>query len=149
MKFLYSTKYSDNGLHFGLLILRVVFGLMMIFHGIEKLEGFSEDANGKFWSESVNFLGLGGKVSLGLVIFAEYFCAGLLIFGLFTRFSLIVLIICMGYAWGVTHGFEVFEVDKETKKIEGVEDALIYLIAYIGLYFTGPGKFSVDQTLAK
>jgi putative oxidoreductase len=145
---LLKTNMSANGLNTALLIIRVVFGVTMLIHGYDKLMGFAEMSASPFWTQQVNFLGMGGKVSLALVIFAEFFCALFLILGIFTRPALAVLIFCMAYAWLVTHKAHVFSKN-DKGHIEGLESAFQYLLVYIALLFTGPGKFSVDKVLFK
>lgn len=143
-----NTKMSANGLNIALLIIRVLFGITMLIHGYEKLVNFGSMSNADFWDKQVNFLGLGGKISLGLVVFAEFFCAIFLILGLFTRPALLALIICMAYAYFVTHKGHIFERN-EKGAIEGIESAFQYLLIYFALLLTGPGKFSIDKLIFK
>jgi putative oxidoreductase len=145
---LLNTKISANGLHIAILVIRVVFGVTMLFHGYEKLIDFSTMSSSDFWAKQVNFLGMGGKVSLALVVFAEFFCAIFLILGLFTRPALIILIICMAYAWLFTHKAHIFSKN-EQGNIEGIESAFEYVLIYIALLLTGPGKYSIDKLLFK
>jgi len=108
---------------------------MFLGHGCGKLANFGEHA-GQFPS----VLGLGSSISLALTIFAEFFCALALTLGLASRLALIPLIITMAMAAFAIHGADPFG-----KK----ELALVYLCAYIGLFFTGPGRYSLDTTIAK
>ena len=50
------------------------FGLLMLTHGYDKVIHFSEKASNFF-----DLFGLGGEITLGLVIFSEVFCSFLLI----------------------------------------------------------------------
>ena len=79
-------------LSFGLLLIRIIIGVLMAFYGYEKLIHFDEMAASDFWAKNVSFLGMTGKFPLALTIFAEFFCSILLIFGLFTRLALLPLI---------------------------------------------------------
>jgi putative oxidoreductase len=83
-------------------------------------------------------------ISLVLSIFAEFFCSLFLILGLFTRFSLFVLMFCMGYIFMVI--FPMSIVDKGENGYH-FNDAFVYFIIYLGLFFTGPGKYSLDKKL--
>ncbi len=125
-----STNYSANAFNFGMLLHRLVFGILMMGHGYDKLIGFSERKD-----TFMNFMGLGSTLSLILVIFAEFFCALFIALGIFTRLSSIPLIICMGVALAKAHNMEFFGDG-------GV--AALYLSAYILIFMVGPGKFSVD-----
>jgi putative oxidoreductase len=135
MKKLLSTKYSAGAFNVAMLILRVTVGLLMMNHGYDKLVKFPDRK-----AEFMNFMGLGSTTSLGLVVFAEFFCSILLILGLFTRFATIPLIIVMSVIlFRVTHG-DFFG--------KGELPAL-FLAAYFTLLFVGPGKASVDGMIGK
>ena len=69
MKKLLSINYSDGAFNFAMLILRLVFGILIMNHGYDKLIHFGEKH-----STFMNFMGIGSTVSLALVIFAEFFC---------------------------------------------------------------------------
>ena len=135
MRKLLSTRYNAGAYNTGLLILRLGAGILMANHGYEKLIKYNE-MSGKF----VNFLGLGSDITLALVIFAELFCAILIVLGLFTRFACIPLIISCTYAVSQAHNWQVF--------VEG-EKITLYLIAFLTILFTGPGKISADNMISK
>ncbi len=68
---------TGQGINVGLLILRVGVAFSMIYlPGYPKLVNFSEFSN-----EFADPLGVGNSISLGLVIFAEFFYSLFLIFG--------------------------------------------------------------------
>ncbi|WP_395746513.1 DoxX family protein [Prosthecobacter sp.] len=124
---------------YGLLILRVALGFsMLLLHGRGKLLNFSTMAE-KFGG----LPGVPGNVNLGLAIFAEVFCSALLIAGLFTRFAALMLAVTMGVAFFLVHKSAL--VDVAASNIKSGELAMVYLIAYVTLLFTGAGKFSVDR----
>lgn len=114
---------------------RLIFGGLMLTHGYPKLQGFSQRMD-----TFPDPLGLGSPVSLGLTVFAEFFCAILLMLGLGTRLASIPLIITMAVVAFVIHG-----PDPLGKK----EMALLYLAGYILLLIFGPGRFSVDKLISK
>lgn len=125
----------------GLLLIRVVIGALMAFIGYEKLIHFNEMANSDFWAKEVSFLGMKGAVPLALTVFAEFFCSLLLIVGLFTRVSSFILLFCMAYIFLV-----IFPGSMVSKGEHGVEfnTAFTYFVIYLGLFFTGAGKYSLD-----
>lgn len=123
-------SYKPFSLDLGLLILRVGCALLLITHGWPKLSGFTQKMN-----SFADPFGIGSAPSLALALFAEFFCAIFLTIGLFTRFALIPMIITMLTIVFIVHGSDPF-----AKK----EMGLLYLIPFIALFFTGPGKFSVD-----
>ena len=119
-------------------------GVLMAFYGYEKLIHFNEMAASDFWAKNISFLGMSGAVPLALTVFAEFFCSLLLIVGLLSRFSLIVLAFCMAYIFLV-----VFPMEILSKGQNGYEfnSAFTYFIIYVGLLFTGVGKYSLDAKL--
>lgn len=130
-----STKVSALQAGLALLLLRVGVGVLMIPHGYQKMVKFDE-IQGKF----MEFIGLSAGVSLSLTIGAELFCSILLVAGLFTRFSLVPLIIAMAVALFKAHNGEIFG--------DGAQAGL-YLMAYVALLIAGPGKFSADALVLK
>jgi putative oxidoreductase len=117
-----------------ILAARLVFGILFLVHGYEKLMNFST------LSETFpSVLGFGSYMSLMLAIFCE-FCGSLfLIAGLLQRVVLIPMIISMAVAFFDVH---------DAMLPEG-ELALIYLIMFIILFVTGPGRYSLDCLIVK
>lgn len=118
-----------------LLILRVGSGLLLFTHGWPKIVNFSERLT--TFSDP---LGLGSALSLQLVVFAEVFCTALLALGLMSRVVLIPLIINMIVITFVSHGSDPFGKQ---------ELPLLYLICFVTLMLTGPGKYSIDAQVLK
>jgi putative oxidoreductase len=119
----------------GLFLLRVIFGLLLMQYGWEKFSKFGE------WS--VTFpdpLGVGSSVSLVLCIFAELFCAGLLVLGLFSRVVLIPLIFNMLVVALIVHADD---------PMREREHALSFLIPFLTIFLAGPGKYSLDNLFMK
>ena len=117
--------------HFAFLFIRIYSGLfMLLFHGLPKLQNFALISN-----RFADPLGLGSTTSLVLVIFAEVFCALLVLFGIAVRASAIPLIITMLVAVFIIHGD-----DPMSKK----ELAISYLFCYLALFFGGGGNISVN-----
>ena len=121
-------------LDIGILILRLCCALMIV-HGWGKFSDFSDGVAD--WPDPLH---VSPVVSKGLTVFAELFCTILVVLGLFTRLALIPLIICMLVIIFVMHAGEPFG-EKEL----GVH----YLLAYLTLLFTGPGRYSVDGVMGK
>lgn len=134
MKFT-SIRYSESTFNIAILILRVGMGVFLIHHGYDKLTHF-EQYKGQF----INFLGLGSTVSLGLSMFAEFFCSLLVIFGFLTRWAAIPVIINMLVAVFKAHNADFFG--------DG-EHASLFAIGFISISLLGPGKYSVDGMIRK
>ncbi len=118
----------------GLLALRLACSLMLL-HGWSKFTDFSEGS--KDWPDPFH---VGATVSYALTVFAELFCSVFVVLGLFTRFALIPLIICLFVIVFEIHGGD---------PLEDREHGLLFLLAYLSLLFTGPGKFSLDSLIEK
>ncbi|WP_258102871.1 DoxX family protein [Marinoscillum sp. MHG1-6] len=130
---LLTPQVDSNKLNYSALVLRIGFGFLMMNHGFGKITHFNDYA-----PNFMNFLGLGGEISLALAIFAEFFCATFVAFGLFTRLSVIPLIFTMLVACFVAHAG-----DPIGKK----EMSILYFCAYSSLFLMGPGKFSLDAVI--
>jgi putative oxidoreductase len=132
----YATNPNACTRDIGLLLMRVVAGLLMMTqHGWGKLLSYGEKS--EIWADPI---GLGSPLSLGLAIFAEFFCSALVVVGLGTRAAAIPVVITMLVAVGIVHWDDPFG-----KK----EFALLFLVPFLTLAFTGAGRYSVDAWLAR
>jgi putative oxidoreductase len=126
--------FSNN---IGLLIFRISISAFMMFgHGLGKFQKLLSGNEIKF----LDPFGLGPMFSFSLAVFAEFFAAGLIILGLFTRFSSLSLIITMAVAVFIAHSGDPFSKQ---------EKALLFLVSYILLFLTGPGKYSLQTWMNK
>ncbi|MFC0776126.1 DoxX family protein [Terrimonas alba] len=135
MKRLFSIKYTDNGIAFATFLLRLALGGLIIPHGYSKLITFASKS-----SSFADPFHIGHSTSMALVIFAEFFCGVFILLGLFTRLACIPLIVTMAVALFYAHKGDFFG--------QG-ETATLYLMGYLALLFTGPGKISLDRFIAK
>lgn len=116
-----------------LLAVRIVFGAMYLSHGVAKWTAFNEATE--------NFpdpLGMGATLSFWLVIFAEVVCSIGFILGALFRLCLIPMIFTMCVALLVIHAGDPLAIK---------ELALMYLTIFILTFFSGPGRFSIDEIL--
>ena len=121
----------SNLIHTGLLVLRLGFSVGFMTHGYDKwIRIFS--GNYKFSDP----IGIGSTSSLFLTGFAEFVAPVFLIIGFKTRLLSIFPIITMFVAYVIRHDGDPF-----SKK----EKSFLYLIAFITIFFTGPGKYSIDK----
>jgi putative oxidoreductase len=125
-----SQNLNPISLDLGLLFTRVAAGGLMLYHGAPKLFNFSAR-----WHKFSDPLGIGHELSFMLCTFAEFFCAVFLVAGAFTRLALVPLLLNMIVIVFVVHGKD---------PIPEKEGAVFFLAAYAALFFTGPGKFSID-----
>jgi putative oxidoreductase len=136
MNYFTSTKSNPVITDIFLLVVRIFIGFAMLSHGFPKLQQLLSGEEIQFF----DFLSLGPKITLTLVIFAEFVCSIFLILGLFTRIAVLFLVITMAVA-----GLFVHSADPFSKR----EISLLYLSVYLLIISVGPGKFSVDQMISK
>ena len=130
--FLFPQSFRGKGVSFLILCLRVFFGVLFFTHGLDKMMNFNE------LSETYpSVLGFGSYMTLMVSIFCEFCCSLFLIAGLMVRITVIPMIVAMAVAFFDIH---------DGMMPEG-ELALIYLIMFLILYVTGPGRYSVDYLI--
>ena len=132
--FLFPQSFRGNGVSLLILALRLFFGILFFTHGLDKLANFNE-----LLPNFPDVLGFGSYMSLMVSIFCEFCCSLFLIAGLLVRLTVVPMMIAMAVAFFDVH---------DGMFPEG-ELALIYLIMFIILYITGPGKFSIDYLIDK
>lgn len=124
----------------GLLVLRLVAGVLLLVHGIPKLQ---DPAMATGYAAS---LGVPAPTFLGwLMILGELGLGTLLVLGLATRVAGTLLLVQMTATWVLAHAPQGFLVDGQ---ING-ENALLYALLGLTLAFTGPGRFSADGLLLR
>jgi putative oxidoreductase len=109
---------------------------MLFGHGLGKLQRILSGDEIKF----LDPFGIGAAASLYLATFAEFFASILIIIGLFTRIGSISLIITMSAAAFIAHADDPFSRQ---------EKALMYLVSFLLLFLTGPGKYSFHTLMKK
>ena len=130
--FLFPQYLKGKGVSFLLLFIRLFFGVLFFMHGLDKLTNFNA------LSENYpSVMGLGSYTTLMISIFCEFACSMFLMVGLVTRIVLIPMIVAMGVAFFDIH---------DGMMPEG-ELALIFMIVFIVLFMTGPGRYSVDYLI--
>ena len=133
-RFLFPSKPDGITISLLLLALRILFGGLLLSHGIQKWNNYAEMS-----AVFPDPLGVGSNVSLGLDIFGELACSIGFIFGALYRLAMIPMIFTMCMAFFVIHGSDPFAVK---------ELAFVYLVVFILMYITGPGKFSIDRFIS-
>ena len=125
---LFSRSMHATAMSLLLLYLRVVFGILFMLHGVSKFVNFAHLSQ-----VFPSVAGIGSRLSLIVVIMAELFCAAAVVLGLLFRLALIPMTIAFGilHSGSIVHG----------------ELALLYLLVFLVLEITGPGKYSLDTLL--
>ncbi len=120
---------------FGLLLLRLTFGLLMMGHGLGKVQDLIA---GK--TAFPDPIGIGSGPSLALAAFAEFFCALAVVLGFKTRWAAIPVVVTMLVAAFIFHAGDGWEKQ---------EFPLLYASAFLALVFTGSGRHSLDAWIKK
>lgn len=135
----------------GLLILRLGMGGYMMSHGWGKVRMIRTGAT-DMWHDPI---GVGKMPSLYMATFGEFVCAALVVIGLATRPAALVVVGTMGVAAFVVHGKDPWTMETaaiafmagKTQFPLSKEMALLYLVPFLALVFTGPGKVSLDALI--
>lgn len=127
--------YRPLNIDLAALLLRITIGGIFIYYGYIKLSGYSEIL--KMFGDPI---GIGTKLSLQLVIFAEFFCGAFVLLGFFTRLTIIPIMVTMTVAYFVAHANDPF-LTKHT--------VLVYLFLSLVIFTLGSGRFSIDRLLFK
>ncbi|PLK42475.1 DoxX family protein [Emticicia sp. TH156] len=128
-----SIKNLNNDL--GLLLIRMAAGGLMLFHGIAKIRHGHD-----FVREMLAEKGLPELLWLGIPL-GEFVAPILLIFGLFTRLSGLLMALVMLFVLIFAHGAATFTIG-ETGGLDG-ELALVFMLSGMALFFTGGGKYAL------
>lgn len=128
----------------GPLAIRAMVGVVMVFHGAQKLFGLFdgpgiEGAQRALASMGIPLPGLSVYLAGG----AEFFGGLGLIAGLMTRFWALSIAFAMFVAALVVHG-EAFDARKD-----GMEFPLTLAVVSVGIVFTGAGPLSIDRVIAR
>jgi putative oxidoreductase len=141
------TRRCEMGTSLGLLILRLGIGGLLVTHGWGKVQMLQQGQTTGF-----GLLGMSPTMGLSLSMFAEFVCAILVMAGLATRLAAIPVVINMAVAistahakdpWSSQTAYELFSKGL-AKSAASKEPALMYLIPFLALVFTGAGAFSLD-----
>ncbi len=140
-------RRQDTLTSVGLLLLRLGMGGYLLTHGLSKLRMLQSGA------EFGDPIGIGSQASLLLSTSAEFLCAILVMVGLGTRLAAIVVAINMAVAAFVAHAADPWTMESAamafmsgaSKSWGSKEPALLYLLGFLPLVFTGPGRFSLDH----
>lgn len=129
--------FSSAGFFQGpaLSLARILVGLFMIYHGYEIFDGKKMEDYEK-WMGELKFSNPSFMAYLGKGL--EFVSGVLLVPGLFTRIALLAVAITMALI--------CFRLGQGRIFMEDQHPFLFILIAFI-LFFTGPGKWSLDHVL--
>ncbi|RBQ32061.1 GntR family transcriptional regulator [Arcobacter sp. FW59] len=121
----------------GKLILRLTLGILMIFHGLNKLNGIDGIKSLIVSNGLPQFLAYG--VYLGEIIVPI-----LIIIGFYTRISSFIYASTMVFAIYLAHSSQIFALNEKTGGLI-IELQLLFMFGAVALMFLGAGKISLDK----
>ncbi|CAM5190380.1 DoxX family protein OS=Castellaniella defragrans (strain DSM / CCUG 39792 / 65Phen) OX=1437824 GN=BN940_04526 PE=3 SV=1 [Castellaniella denitrificans] len=126
-----SSTYDD----LGKLILRLGLGILLLLHGLSKLDG------GVGWLvDMLGQRGLPGFVAYGVYI-GEVLAPILIILGVFTRLGGLIVVVNMLFVFGLVHMHQLFELGKSggwALELQG-----LFLVSGIAIALFGAGAYSL------
>jgi len=126
-----------NNSDLGKLILRVLIGSLLLFHGIYKLQhGYG------FVEQMLRGAGFPGYLS-HLILVGEILAPFFMILGLYTRQAALIQFFVMLMAIYLVHTKELFSVTAQGGY--ALELQAFYLFGALAVFFFGPGRFNVAR----
>ncbi len=135
-------KNSDNR-DIGILLLRIVLGIVFFVHGAQKVFGWFGGSGLEKWGDYLSTFSIPKPLS-PLIAIAELLFGITILVGVFTKISSLIAFVFMIFAIFLAHYKNGFFVNKG-----GYEYALVLAIASLSLFFTDGGKYSVDHQFTK
>jgi putative oxidoreductase len=129
------TSTHALGTDFAALLLRLIVGGLFINHGYAKLMAFDE-----MFATFPDVIGVGGKTTYLIAVFAEFFCGIFVALGFLTRFSILPILGTMIVAFFIVHAADPFNVK---------ELAFAYMLLCVVVFILGSGKVSLDRIIFK
>ncbi len=120
-----------------LLLVRVVLGLTMAAHGVNKAKSLDGTAG---WFDSIGMRP--GRLHARFAAGGEILAGGFLAVGLLTSFAALGFVGLMTVAWYTSHRSSGFFIIKE-----GWEYVMVLAVVATTIAMLGPGQFSVDDAL--
>lgn len=125
---------KGKGVSVLILLIRLFFGVLFFMHGLDKMTNFQELSQ-----TYPSAFGFGSYTTLMLAVFCEFCCSLFLMAGLLVRIITIPMMISMAVAF-----FDIHDAMMPQGEL-----SLIYLVVFVFLFFTGAGRYSVDNLIDK
>jgi putative oxidoreductase len=121
----------------GKLILRLMLGILILMHGVNKL------TNGVDWiDENLAASGLPEFFKYGVYV-GEVIAPALVILGFYTRAGAWLIAVNMLFAIGLVHWGEVFTIEPSGNF--AIERQYLFMFSAIALALIGPGRYAINQ----
>ncbi|MHC3994134.1 DoxX family protein [Thiomicrolovo sp. ZZH C-3] len=120
------------------LLLRLSIGTLMLFHGVHKLLHGIAPIQGMLHAH-----GLPGWFGYGVFV-GEVIAPVMIILGFYARIGAALMAVNMMLAVALLGGLFPLQLTKTGGPVS--EMALLYLFAALALFFSGPGKYSINRS---
>lgn len=128
---------TRNNADLGRLLLRVTLGVLILLHGIAKIQGGIDGI-----AQGLIAIKLPGFIAYGVYV-GEVVAPLMLIVGWYSRTGALLIAINMVFAIAIAHRPDLFKISEHGGYV--LELQAIYLVAALALALMGPGRFSVDE----
>jgi putative oxidoreductase len=134
---------------FGMLLIRLVVGAVLMYHGSQKLFGWFDGPGMDGFIKGVEALPNVPmpKIAAWVAAVSEFGGGALLILGLLTRLAALMIAGTMGVAVFVFHAPDFQPLFAGDAILNKADFALTLCFVGLGLLFTGPGKIAIDHLL--
>lgn len=122
----------------GLLLVRITVGGLLLFHGIEKLNGGLAGIEGMLAA-----MGLPTFLAYGALL-CELVAAIMVLVGLWTRAASAAIVANMIVAILMAHASDIFSLNPATGGW-AIELPMLYLLPALALCFTGGGRYALTK----
>lgn len=130
--------HSDDG---GKLLLRLTIGILILLHGIAKLQSGVGQIAGMVTAN-------GMPAAVAYLVFVGEILAPLgLILGVLTRISALLIVVNMLFAIGLAHMGQLFTLSKTGGW--GIELQALFLFPALAIALLGPGRFSLQSSASR
>jgi len=120
------------------LLLRLSIGTLMLFHGVHKLLHGISPIQGMLQAH-----GLPGWLGYGVFV-GEVIAPVMIILGFYARIGAALMAVNMVVAVALLGGLFPLQLTKTGGPLS--EMALLYLFAALALFFSGPGRYSINRS---
>jgi putative oxidoreductase len=121
----------------GKLVLRLMLGILIVLHGIAKLQHGID-----FIVGTVTQAGLPAFVAYGVYV-GEVLAPLLVIVGFYSRIGAALIALNMLFAIALVHAGEVFMMNPQSGGWQ-IETQALFLFTAIAVALAGPGRFSIN-----
>ena len=128
-----------NNADLGKLILRLTLGVLMLFHGVAKI---NKPGTVDYIAGNLANSGLPSILSYGVYL-GEVVAPALIVLGIFTRYSSIVVVINMLFAIFLVHVNDFFLLTQHGGW--RLELQAFYLFAALAIVFLGSGRYAIIE----